>query len=379
MLSSAAATDSVPRTGKHPTFVYVSSGEAREIGVYRMEDDGTLRPLARVAIDGIVGPLAVSPDRTHLYAACRSQPFTVHVYAIDATTGALTHRSSAPLANSFPYIAFDRTGRFLLGASYGGNLISVNALDADGGVAAEPLQVLPVLSNAHSIRVDESNRFIFVPALGTDRIYQFLFDERSGRLTPNTPPFAQVQSNSGPRHFVTAADNRFVYVVNEMMATVTTFALDSATGLLSARSTASGLPPDTPLVPGTARGPAVPAVAGGNPETGPRNTDNDIWAADVHLSPDGKFLYISERTLSTIETLRVDGATGALTWLASTPTEKQPRGFRIDARGRFMIVTGERSATLSVYALDAPGGEPRFLARYPVGKGGNWVEIVGLE
>ena len=92
-------------------------------------------------------------------------------------------------------------------------------------------------------------------------------------------------------------------------------------------SSASALPPDTKLVPGAPRG-AV-GVAGGPP----RNTDNDIWASDLHLTPDGKFLYAAERTSSTLGAFSVDAATGKLTYLASTPTEKQPRGFAIDPKG----------------------------------------------
>ena len=109
MLSDATPAGSAQERGA--TFVYVSSGEVRQIGAYRMERDGTLRPIARIAVDGVVGPMAVRPERRFLYAACRSQPYTVHVYAIDPATGALTHRSAAPLAETFPYIAFDKTGR----------------------------------------------------------------------------------------------------------------------------------------------------------------------------------------------------------------------------------------------------------------------------
>ena len=133
------------------------------------------------------------------------------------------------------------------------------------------------------------------------------------------------------------------------------------------------MPPDTRLVPGAARGPAPPA--GGVP----RNTDNDIWAADIHLAPDGCFLYISERTSSTIGTLSVDAASGALAWAASTPTEKQPRGFAIDPKGRYMVVSGEKSDTISVYSIDQSTGALALLQKYPAGKGANWVEIVSFD
>ena len=355
------------------TFVYVSNAEDGDIGMYRLLDSGELQPGERFKAASVVMPMAVSPDRRSLYAASRSKPFSVHVYAIDAGTGALKPLSTSPLAESFPYIALDRTGRFLLSASYGGHLVSVNAVGSDGRVASEPLQVIPTGRNAHSIYTDNTNRFVYVPHLGTDQIFQFVFDEKSGRLASNTPAVVQMKPMTGPRHFIVSPDNRFVYLLNELTATVTTLSLDGKSGLLTEGSSASALPPDTKLAPGAPRG------AVGVPGAPPRNTDNDVWAADIHMTPNGRFLYASERTSSTLGAFSVDGATGKLTYLGSTPTEKQPRGFAIDPKGRFLIATGEKSPTISVYAIDQAGGMLRLLKQYPTGKGSNWVEIVSFD
>ena len=356
------------------TFVYVSNAEDGDIGTYTLQPDGALIAGPRVPAAKVVMPMAVSPDKRFLYAGVRSRPYAVHAYAIDAATGALKPLAVSPLAESFPYISLDRTGRYLLGASYGANLISVNAVGADGHVAAQPLQVIPVGRNAHAIRVDGSNRFAYVPTLGNDSMFQFTFDARTGRLASNTPAVALMKSGTGPRHFVTSPDNRFVYVLSELLATVTTFTLDASTGLLAEVGSASGLPADTKLGPGAPRG-AVGAP-GGPP---PRNTDNDIWAADIHLTPNGRFLYVTERTSSTLNAFTVDGATGQLTYTGSVPTEKQPRGFAIDPTGRFLIAAGEKSDTISVYGIDPSTGALRLLQKYPTGKGTNWVEIVGFD
>jgi 6-phosphogluconolactonase len=355
------------------TFVYVSNADDGDIGAYRMLDSGELQPGARAKAASIVMPMAVSPDKRFLYAASRSKPFSVHVYAIDAGSGALTHLATSPLAESFPYISLDKTGRWLFGAGYGAAVISVNAVGADGRVAAEAQQVIPVGRNAHSIRVDAGNKFAYVPTLGTDQVFQFAFDAKSGRLASNTPAVFQMKAGTGPRHFITSSDNKFVYVLSELLATVTTFALDSKTGLLTEASSVSGLPPGSKLVPGAPRG-AV-GVAGAPP----RNTDNDIWAADIHMTPNGKFLYISERTNNNLIAFSVDAASGKLTYLSSTPTEPQPRGFAIDSKGRYLVASGEKSATISVYAIDQANGALKFLNKYPTGKGSNWVEIVGFD
>jgi 6-phosphogluconolactonase len=350
------------------TFVYIANAEDGDIGTYRMLDSGELQPGARTKAASVVMPMVVSPDRRFLYAASRSKPYRVHVYSIDRSTGALTQFSSSPLAESFPYISLDKTGRFLFGASYGGSVVSVNAVESDGRVAVEPLQVIPVGRHAHSIRVDATNRFVYVPTLGSDAIFMFTFDAKTGRLSSNTPAIYLAKPVTGPRHFITSGDNKYVYLLSEMSGTVTTLAVDGKTGLLTEVGTVSGLPPDTKLVPGVLRG-SIPG----------RNLDNDIWAADLHMTPNGKFLYVSERTSNAIAAFGVDAASGKLTYLSSTPTERQPRGFAIDPKGRFLVATGEKSETISVYAIDQANGSLKFLNKYPTGKGANWVEIVSFD
>jgi 6-phosphogluconolactonase len=354
------------------TFVYVSNAEDGNIGMYTLQPDGTLQPGPRFNAGPLVMPMSVSPDKRFLYAAVRSKPFVVVTYAIDGKTGALKQLSTAPLAESFPYISVDQTGRYLLGASYGGHLVSVNAVGPDGTVS-EPIQVIPTARNAHSIITDTTNRYVFVPHLGTDQIFQFRFDATTGKLTANTPPVVQMKAMTGPRHIIMSSDNKFAYLLSELVATVTTLSLDATTGVLTEVSSASALPANSTLVPGAPRG------AVGAPGQAPRDTSNDIWASDLHLTPDGKFLYAAERTSGTIATFSVDAATGKLTYLASTPTEKQPRGFRIDPKGRYVVVSGEKSETISVYEIDGASGALKPLQKYPTGKGSNWVEIVDFN
>jgi 6-phosphogluconolactonase len=336
------------------SFVYVSNAEDGDIGLYTLRADGTLERGARFQAGKPVGPMSVSPDRRFLAAAVRSQPYAVHVFGIDQKTGVLTALGSAPLAESFPYITYDRSGRWLLGASYSAHLVAVNPVGADGRVG-EPQQVIPT--------TDRSNRYVFVPHLGTDQVFQFLLDEKSGRLAPNTPPHVQVKAGSGPRHLVVSPDNRFVYVLNELTAAVTAFELGDK-GTLREVSTTPTLPPDSKLRPGMPR-----------PQQG-RDVSNDVWASDLHLTPDGRLLYAAERSGSTINALQVDG--GRLKYLFSVKTEAQPRGFRIDPSGRFMVVSGEKSDTLSVYSIAPSNGALTLTGRFATGRGSNWVEIVSF-
>ena len=347
------------------TFVYVSNAEDGDIAAYALRADGTLIAQGRTPVGKAVMPLAISPDRRFLLAAVRSQPYAAHTFAIDRRSGALQDIGAGPLAESLAYISTDRTGRFLLGASYGGNLVSVNPIDVDGCVGPA-LQVIPTAPNAHAIRVDNTNRYAYAPHLGTDQVFQFVFDERTGKLAANSPPFVQMQTRTGPRHLCFSRDNRFVFVLNELTATVTTLALDAGTGRLAEVGSTCALPPDTPLGPGMPRGPGAPA----------RSTDRDIWASDLHLTPDGRFLYAAERTGSTLGALRVDAATGRLAYISSVATERQPRGFAIDPSGRYLVASGEKSETISSYAIDPSSGALTLVGKAPGGRGANWVEIV---
>ena len=179
---------------------------------------------------------------------------------------------------------------------------------------------------------------------------------------------------TGPRHFAISRDNKYLYALSELLGTVTTYSLDNKTGLLTEVSSASGVPPGANLMPGAPRGPV-----GGPDAPPPRNLDKDIWAADIHMTPNGRFLYMSERTSSTLGAFSVDEQSGKLTYVGSTPTERQPRGFAIDPSGKYLVATGEKSETISAYAIDPANGALRPIGKYPAGKGANWVEIVSFD
>jgi 6-phosphogluconolactonase len=247
----------------------------------------------------------------------------------------------------------------LFGASYHGHLVCVKEVGAPGRAAPEPRQVLPVGRHAHAILADRTNRFVVVPCLGTDQLFVFALEE--GWLRAVKP--VQMKAGTGPRHLAFSADNRFLYVLSELQGSVTTFALSEG-GLTEVATAAM----QTDLRPGAPRSPDAP----------PRDRSRDVWAADIHLSPDGRFLYTSERTGSLLCAWRVDPASGRVGWLGTTPTEQQPRGFAVDPSGRFVVAAGERSSKVSVHAIGSDGllGEAR---RFPGGKGGNWVTMVEFD
>jgi 6-phosphogluconolactonase len=372
-LAASAMGAAAPVSAK--MFVYVSSAQDGTIDGYAMEPgDGALTSIGRTDAGKLVMPMAVRPDRKFLYAVVRSEPFKVLTYAIDPGTGALAQKAAAPLPDSMPYVSTDRTGRFLFTASYGGDKVAVSPIGENGLVEAEAIQVLPTGRNAHAILPDRGNRFVYVPTLGANRILQFVFDPGTGKLTPNDPPFVQARPDHGPRHLVLSPDDKHVYVLNELSGHVAQFALDPAKGTLTEVDSVASVPPEAGLAPGVPQAPVgAAAPAAPKPDDKPK-----IWAADIQITPDGKFLYTTERTTNRIALFTVAPGTGKLTYVANFAAEKQPRGIRIDPGGKYLVGSGEKSDRLAVYRIDPASGRLGEPARYPVGNGANWIEIVEL-
>ena len=334
------------------TYVCVSNADSRDISVFRVDaQSGALASVETVPVGGTVMPMALSPDHNKLYAALRSEPYSVVTFAINPLDGRLIELGRAPLAQSMAYISVDGTGRYLLSASYGGNLLAVNRIGGDG-VAGNVLQTVKTGPMAHAIRTSADNHYAFASVLGADAWLRLKFDSSNGELTEDANPAYSLPKGSGPRHFVFSPDRRFVYLIDELDGKLHALAFNASGDTVKPIQTISILPPGF----------------AGKP-----------WGADLHLTPDGRFLYTSERTSSTLSVYRVSTATGELTRVNTYPTEKQPRGFNIAPSGKYLFAVGQLSPTLSAYRIDSKTGALETIGQYPVGKGANWIEVVDFD
>lgn len=360
------------------TFVYVSNAQDGNIDAYAMDTStGALTPIAKAEASKLVMPMTVSPNEKHLYAVVRSPPPRVLTYAIDSATGALTQKASAPLPDSMPYVSTDRTGRWLFTASYGGDKLAVSPIGEDGLVEAEAIQVIPTGRNAHSILVDRSNKFVYAALLGANQVLQFTFDSKTGKLTPNDPPAVSPAPGHGPRHIAFSPNDKYLYVLNELSGHVSQYAIDSGKGTLTLVDSISSVPAEAGLAWGA---PQAPVSAAATPAASPPKDEKPkVWAADIQITPNGKFLYSTERTTNKIALFTVAPDTGKLAYVANFATEAQPRGIRIDPSGQYLVASGEKSDRLSVYKIDQSTGRLGEPSRYPVGNGANWVEIVDVQ
>src|SRR5207245_1172983 len=187
----------------------------------------------------------------------------------------------------------------------------------------------PGISTPMSVSPDR--RFLYV---GTRREPQvaagFAIAPSTGKLTPTASPAAEARPKAGPRHFVYHPGGKLVYVIGELDGNVYVFDYNAASGDLTQKQVVSALP---------------------------AGFQGKASAADLHITPDGKFLYGSERTTSTLAGFQVDPAKGTLTPIGSVPTEKQPRGFGIDPAGRYLLAVGQLSHGLSSYSIDQTSGK----------------------
>ena len=340
------------------TFVYVGNAESNEVIVLAARP-AERRPdvVEKVPIPGIEKPGDVDADggeprsprslRGHARASRRSRPG----FAIDPASGTLKHVASGPLADSLAYIATDRTGRFLLGASYPGHKVTVNPIGPPGTVQPAH-QVLPDHPNAHSILVDAANRHVLVPTLGNDRVNQFTFDAATGLLAPATPPAVEVKAKAGPRHFVFHPGGTLVYVLGELDGPSTCSTTTPAAGRLTEKQTVSALPPDFQGKPA---------------------------AADLHITPDGRFLYASRAHVE--HAGRLPGRSRQRH--AHAHRQRADRdSSRAASTSIHPAATCSRSASSPTRCRATrsirPAAQLSKLKEYPMGRNPNWIEIVDL-
>jgi 6-phosphogluconolactonase len=331
--------------------VYVgtyTAGKSEGIYLYRMNlSSGELKHVT--TIRGVVNPsfLTLDPQRRYLYAVNEVTDFAgkpggaVSAFAINRKTGKFRFLNQQPSYGGAPcYVTVDRTGRFVLVANYAGGNVSVFSIGRGGELGSvtdvDQHHGSSVNANrqnephAHSIVLDQANRYAYSCDLGTDKIMIYRFDSKKGKLTANHQPWVQAKPGAGPRHFTFHPGGRYAYVMNELDSTVTAFTCDRARGTLTETQTVRTLPEGFSEM----------------------NT-----TADIHVSPSGKFLYGSNRGHNSIVVFEIEGRTGKLRFIEHAATEgKTPRNFAIDATGRFLLAANQDSDTIRTFRIDPATG-----------------------
>ncbi|MDA0263601.1 MAG: lactonase family protein [Chloroflexi bacterium] len=339
-------------------YMYLSIQEEDRIAIFSMTPKtGKLKHLGDAELKGRPAPMAMDPDRKYLFAGRRkADEYGLSSFNIDPKNGGLSPIGSIPLQGDPVHISTDRTGRFLLSAYYYQKSVGVHRIGDDGALADPPVVWRETDIGAHYIQTDPTNRYAYVPHIangsmkGANAIFQFKFNEKTGRLTPLSPTRTNNREMEGPRHLCFHPTKDLVYASNEQGSSVTLYTLDPDKGNLHPAQTVSTLP---------------------------SGYHGENSCSQIQITPNGKFLYAPNRGHNSIAGFRVNPNNGHIAPIGQTPTEAVPRAFTIDPQGSFLYAAGLGTGKLASYRIKEDGvleaGDV-----YDVGKGPMWVMIAEL-
>jgi 6-phosphogluconolactonase len=345
-------SESAPRPASYWVYVGTYTG-AKSKGIYRLKMDAKTGDLGSPQVAAETPSpsfLALHPGGKFMYAVNEVDQFegnktgAVSAFSIDAKNGSLTALNQQSSGGPGPcHLAVDPAGKAVVVANYAGGSTASLPVNADGSLkpAASVIQHKGSSTDprrqegphAHCVKIDASGsdtHWALVADLGLDKVLLYRLDPASATLQPNDPPSASVKPGSGPRHLAFATGGRFLYVINEMASTITTFTYASATDAMRDVQTVSTLPQGF---------------------TGNSST------AEIQVHPSGKFVYGSNRGHDSIACFRADEKTGQLTLIGHQSTQgKTPRNFAIDPTGTFLLAANQGSDTVVVFRIDPRNG-----------------------
>ncbi|HEY3496931.1 MAG TPA: lactonase family protein, partial [Polyangiaceae bacterium] len=282
--------------------------------------------------------IAVAPSRRFLYVANEADDASGGVTALAIGDGGaltpLNHQTGSD--GGLVHLAVSPDGQYVVAASYNGGSASVFPIMSDGSLGAE-ISNRDFGQNAqtHCIAFDASGSHLFVPNKGNDEIALLLLGE-DGMLSPNTPAAVPAADGAGPRHVALAPGGTLAFVIDELDSTMTPYTVSSS-GVLAAGSSVSTLPA---------------GFSGQNS------------GAHVEVSPDGRFVYGSNRGHDSIVVFSAAAATGALALVEHEPSGgNTPRDFDMDPQGEVLVVANQNSNSLKVFRIGDDG------ALTPLGSG----------
>jgi 6-phosphogluconolactonase len=315
-------------------------------GAWFNEHDGTLTSLGEVAQVFRATWLEAMPRQPVLFAVSEAgndgkSHARLISFRVDRQTGALTTISNVNSGGGgSTHLAYDPAAHALFTANFGSGSVSVVPVHPDGslgdvagigqdvGTGPMPRQQSP---HAHGVTVAPGGGFVLVPDLGADRTFVWRYDPHSLAITPGDPAFAQSVPGTGPRHLVFGADGRFAYQDAELTARVDVFAWDGNHGRLN----------------------PVQSV-----EVMPATVSGQRSAAEIAISHDGRFLYVSDREgENAVITYAIDHASGRLTEIQHQSVGARPWSFAISPGGRWLLIAEEGQSRITVWARDPATGK----------------------
>ena len=336
----------------HAQHVYFGTGGGEAKGIYRATFDaekGKLSSATLAAEIGGPGFLAWHPDGTKLYAVANT-PEGAGVAAYGVGDGGDLHLlNTAPIGDGGgTHVAVHPSGKLLLTAQYGGGSTACFGIQPDGKLSG-PATVMEheggsrVVSgrqdspHPHWCGFSPDGKFALVPDLGMDGIVIYAVDTDHAAISKHG--FAASIPGGGPRHMRFSVDGKFVFLLNELALSVTTFAYDAGAGTLTPLST-------TPTLTETVKA---------------KETFNS--ASEILVHPSGNFVYSANRGNDSVTVYRANPSTGELTVVEVEPIRGAwPRNINLHPSGKWLLAAGAQSNTVSVFDIDPGTGELIFQA-----------------
>lgn len=318
--------------------------KSKGIYVYRFLPSGSAQ-LVDSAITPNPSYLAVSPDQQFVYAVNElghnEGGGQVTAFRLDKQSGKLTRLNQVSSAGEHPcYVTVDKTGKWVIVGNYSSGTVAVLPVQQDGSlgpaVARQQHQGRGPTSrqegpHVHATVLSPDNKTLYVPDLGIDKVMIYAFQDQNGYLAPKDTSL-KTPDGAGPRHFTFHPTAKWAYLLQELSGMVTAYRVQG--GWLQEVQSISALPKDF---------------------------KGDFTSADIHVSPDGKFLYASNRDASnTLAIFRINAANGKLTWVGHQPVlGKTPRNFNFDPSGKFLLAANQRSDEIVVFEVNKATGKLR--------------------
>jgi len=326
--------------------VYISVGGDNKLAWFNLDENGRLQKGGEIMTDTGPGPIAINNKQKLLYLGIRGAK-SISAYKL-SNKGTPEFLVGTSIFGNPVYLTLDPSKKWLLTSHYVEGKACVYKLDSNGIPTGSP-ELIDAIKNPHSIQVDKSNKTVYIPNTGADKIFVRNWDSAKGLISTDPTNDLDTKKGSGPRHFAFHPILPEVYFVNEKDSTVSVFEKDEITGKLIHLQTIDTLP---------------------------KNYQGPNTCADIHVTPNGKFVYASNRGHNSIAGYRVDAGSGKLEAIEQMVTEKTPRAFNIDPTGKFMVVAGQDSGRIAVFKIDNQTGKLTSTDSAEVGKGPAWVEIV---
>ncbi len=349
LVSGGCSLDEKMKANKSTLYVGTyTKGDSKGIYKYTFDrETGLLDGGQLVSVADNPSFLALHPSGNWLYAVSELTSYegeesgAVLAYSIAPETGELLLLNQQSSRGGAPcHISVDATGKWVLIANYLGGNVAVYPVE-EGGVLGEAVSVVnhegssvnPTRQkgpHAHSITLDPGNQRAIVADLGLDRLLCYDLDINTGSLSPAPAPYAETAPGAGPRHFAFHPGGAYAFVINELDSTLSSLAYDAETGAFTHLDTISTLPSDFP---------------------------GKSYCADIHVSPDGRFVYGSNRGHDSIVIAAFDLETGKLDVAGHTSTRgKTPRNFTLDPAGNFLLAANQQSNSIFTFQIDKATG-----------------------